>query len=218
MNLDDLEKQWEEGDEEEELKTEQQAKFERLERRRKEAKASAGTLDPRYGSDACSRQHTASCFWHSRTTSCHIFGLLGRLRPSVCWLMARLAPGSVLRHGSNANNHFSLHDAVPASAAFVSYCCCVLLLLPLPLSLLSPSCSLAPNTAAAPGGYCLNFLNRYFFRNSRTPLARMGLHSTYCTPPPAAHLALLRRSTATDFNAEQSPHPHKKKPKHQCAR
>jgi len=53
MNLDDLEKQWEEGDEEEELKTEQQAKFERLERRREQAKASAGTLDPRYGADAC---------------------------------------------------------------------------------------------------------------------------------------------------------------------
>lgn len=50
MDLDDLEKQWEGGDHEEELKTEQQTKFERLERRRKEAKANAGNLDPRYSS------------------------------------------------------------------------------------------------------------------------------------------------------------------------
>lgn len=48
MDLDDLEKQWEEGDDEEELKTEQQTKFERLERRRKEAQAKAGSLDPRH--------------------------------------------------------------------------------------------------------------------------------------------------------------------------
>ena len=47
MDLDDLEKQWEEGDDEEELKTEQQTKFERLERRRKEAQAKGGGLDPR---------------------------------------------------------------------------------------------------------------------------------------------------------------------------
>ncbi|CAM9280036.1 unnamed protein product [Laminaria digitata] len=46
MDLDDLEKQWEDGDDLEELKTEQQAKFERLEKRRKEAEASAGTFDP----------------------------------------------------------------------------------------------------------------------------------------------------------------------------
>lgn len=48
MNLDDLEKQWEDGDDEEELKTEEQTSFEKLERRRKEAKASAGKLDPRH--------------------------------------------------------------------------------------------------------------------------------------------------------------------------
>lgn len=47
MDLDDLEKQWEEGDDEEELKTEQQTKFEKLERRRKEAQAKAGNFDPR---------------------------------------------------------------------------------------------------------------------------------------------------------------------------
>ena len=47
MNLDDLEKQWEDGDDLEELKTEQQAKFERLEKRRKAAEASAGTFDLR---------------------------------------------------------------------------------------------------------------------------------------------------------------------------
>lgn len=47
MDLDDLEKQWEEGDDEWELKTEEQTKFERLERRRKQAQAKAGSLDPR---------------------------------------------------------------------------------------------------------------------------------------------------------------------------
>lgn len=47
MNLDDLEKQWEDGDDEEELKTEDQAKFERLEKRRKIAEASTGKFDPR---------------------------------------------------------------------------------------------------------------------------------------------------------------------------
>lgn len=47
MNLDDLEKQWEDGDHQEELQTEQQAKFERLEKRRKKAEASTGTFDPR---------------------------------------------------------------------------------------------------------------------------------------------------------------------------
>ncbi|CAM9920441.1 unnamed protein product [Pylaiella littoralis] len=46
MDLDDLAKQWEDGDDEEELKTEEQAKFEKLERRRKKAKASTGKLDP----------------------------------------------------------------------------------------------------------------------------------------------------------------------------
>eukprot|EP00752_Nemacystus_decipiens_P006704 g6027.t1 len=46
MDLDDLEKQWEEGDDEEELKTEEQTKFEKLERRRKEAQAKAGSFDP----------------------------------------------------------------------------------------------------------------------------------------------------------------------------
>lgn len=53
MNLDDLEKQWEDGDDLEELKTEQQAKFERLEKRRKEAEASAGTFDPRQAHSMC---------------------------------------------------------------------------------------------------------------------------------------------------------------------
>ena len=48
MDLDDLAKQWEDGDDEEELKTEEQTKFERLERRRKEAQAKASSLDPRY--------------------------------------------------------------------------------------------------------------------------------------------------------------------------
>ena len=47
MNLDGLEKQWEDGDDLEELMTEQQAKFEGLEKRRKVAEASAGTFDPR---------------------------------------------------------------------------------------------------------------------------------------------------------------------------
>ena len=47
MNLDDLEKQWEDGNDLDELKTGQQAKFERLEKRRKAAEASAGTFDPR---------------------------------------------------------------------------------------------------------------------------------------------------------------------------
>eukprot|EP00903_Cladosiphon_okamuranus_P008666 g8306.t1 len=46
MDLDDLEKQWEEGDDEEELKTEEQTKFERLERRRKEARAKTPGIDP----------------------------------------------------------------------------------------------------------------------------------------------------------------------------
>lgn len=48
MNLDDLEKQWEDGDEEEELKSEKQAEFERLERRRKAEEESATPLNPRY--------------------------------------------------------------------------------------------------------------------------------------------------------------------------
>ncbi|CAM9886649.1 unnamed protein product [Scytosiphon promiscuus] len=47
MNLEDLEKQWEGGDDDEELRTEQQIKFEKLERRRKEAQANAGKFDPR---------------------------------------------------------------------------------------------------------------------------------------------------------------------------
>lgn len=47
MDLNELEKQWEDGDEEEELKTEEQAKFENLERRRKQAQANAGKFDPR---------------------------------------------------------------------------------------------------------------------------------------------------------------------------
>ncbi|CAM9541601.1 unnamed protein product [Hapterophycus canaliculatus] len=47
MNLEDLEKQWEGGDDEEELKTEEQTKFEKLERRRKEAQITAGKFDPR---------------------------------------------------------------------------------------------------------------------------------------------------------------------------
>lgn len=48
MNLDDLEKQWEDGDEEEELKTENQARFERLEKRRKAAAGPPGSFDPRH--------------------------------------------------------------------------------------------------------------------------------------------------------------------------
>ena len=47
MNFDALEKEWEEGDDEEDLKTESQLEFERLERRRKEAAAASGSLDPR---------------------------------------------------------------------------------------------------------------------------------------------------------------------------
>lgn len=47
MDLNELDKQWEDGDEEEELKTEEQAKFENLERRRKQAQANAGKFDPR---------------------------------------------------------------------------------------------------------------------------------------------------------------------------
>lgn len=43
MNFDELEKQWEGGDEQEELRTEQQLEMERLERKRKEAPK----LDPR---------------------------------------------------------------------------------------------------------------------------------------------------------------------------
>ncbi|CAM9829674.1 unnamed protein product [Ascophyllum nodosum] len=46
MNFDALEKEWEEGDDEEDLKTESQLEFERLERRRKEAAAASGSLDP----------------------------------------------------------------------------------------------------------------------------------------------------------------------------
>ncbi|CBN77894.1 hypothetical protein Esi_0077_0066 [Ectocarpus siliculosus] len=46
MDLNELEKQWEDGDEDEELKTEEQAKFENLERRRKQAQANAGKFDP----------------------------------------------------------------------------------------------------------------------------------------------------------------------------
>lgn len=52
MDLDDLEKQWEEGDDEEELKTEQQIQFESLERRRKGARAKTGGVNPRYGGAA----------------------------------------------------------------------------------------------------------------------------------------------------------------------
>lgn len=56
MDLDDLEKQWENGDDEEELRTEQQTKFERLERRRKEAQENGGTIDPR-----CERTYLSAC-------------------------------------------------------------------------------------------------------------------------------------------------------------
>lgn len=47
MNLDELDKQWQDGDDAEELKTEKEVQFERLEQRRKEAAESAGTFDPR---------------------------------------------------------------------------------------------------------------------------------------------------------------------------
>ena len=46
MNLDDLEKQWEEGDDEDELKTEGEILREQLERRRKQAENTK--LDPRW--------------------------------------------------------------------------------------------------------------------------------------------------------------------------
>ena len=46
MNLDDLEKQWEDGNDLDELKTGQQAKFERLEKRLKVAEASVWTFRP----------------------------------------------------------------------------------------------------------------------------------------------------------------------------
>ena len=45
-NLDDLEKQWEDGNDLDELKTGQQAKFERLEKRLKVAEASVWTFRP----------------------------------------------------------------------------------------------------------------------------------------------------------------------------
>lgn len=48
MNLDDLEKQWEQGDEEEELRTERQIEAEKLEQRRKEAAASKNNFNPGY--------------------------------------------------------------------------------------------------------------------------------------------------------------------------
>lgn len=47
IDFDELERQWEDGDDEEDLKTESQLEFERLERRRKLESASAGSLDPR---------------------------------------------------------------------------------------------------------------------------------------------------------------------------
>lgn len=81
MNLQDLEKQWEGGDDEEELRTEEQIKFEKLERRRKEAQVDANKFDPRYdiyrhivgrrgflrrGSLACSsREISARCNFES---------------------------------------------------------------------------------------------------------------------------------------------------------
>lgn len=62
MNLDDLEKQWEGGDHEEELRTEKQLEFERIERHRKEATASTGALDPRL---AHTRQASSQQAWTS---------------------------------------------------------------------------------------------------------------------------------------------------------
>lgn len=46
MNLDDLEKQWEEGDEENELRSEMEIEKERLERQRNKA-AKGKAFDPR---------------------------------------------------------------------------------------------------------------------------------------------------------------------------